>query len=250
VTDAIVVDVGNTRIKWGRCAGGRVIDTAGMPYDALQIWQEQADRWAVPPMCPWLVSGVHPTRRDALVGWLRNRHASVRTLDSYRQLPLEVSVAEPEKVGIDRLLNGVAANTRRPAGFAAVIADLGSAVTVDYVDAGGKFGGGAIFPGMRMMAQALHEYTALLPLVAIDRGVLPGKSTDQAIRAGIFNAVAGGIERLVNHYRSFLPDRTLVYVTGGDGLLLTAAEPALGVHWPEMTLEGILHSVPGTAAHG
>ncbi len=198
--------------------------------------------------CPWIVSGVQPERRDALTAWLRQRGAKVQVLDSYRQLPLVVEVEAPEKVGIDRLLNAVAANTRRPSGFAAVIVDAGSAVTVDVVDPAGVFRGGAIFPGLQLMAQALREHTALLPLVAVDRAEPPpGKSTAQAIRVGVVHALLGGVARLLAAYSRQFPDGMAVYVTGGDEPLLTAARPRLGaecVPWPAMTLEGILHSSP------
>jgi len=172
-------------------------------------------------------------------------------VDSYQQLPLVVQVDEPGQVGIDRLLNAVAANRRRPPGLAAVVIDAGSAVTVDLVDATGAFCGGAIFPGLRLMAQALHEHTALLPLVAVDprsaaawhvdcagdprRRISCRPGWDPASADEVRTRCAGGMD---------------VYITGGDAALLTADRRTLGEHWPEMTLEGILHSSPKAASHG
>ncbi|MEK7734665.1 MAG: type III pantothenate kinase, partial [Pseudomonadota bacterium] len=49
-----------------------------------------------------------------------------------------------------------------------LLVDAGSAVTVDYVDQDGAFCGGAILPGLRLMAKALHDYTALLPLIEVE----------------------------------------------------------------------------------
>jgi type III pantothenate kinase len=247
VTGPIVVDVGNSRVKWGRCEHGRVVDAVALPPDDPEAWRQQLERWAVPPKCPWVVSGVDPARRDALVAWLHGRAVEVRVLDTYRQLPLVVRVGEPARVGIDRLLNAVAANTRRPPGFAAAVVDAGSAVTVDLVDADGAFRGGTIFPGLRLMAQALHEHTALLPVVAVDRvEPMPGTSTAAAIRAGILRAVLGGVQRIVADFSWQWPDGMSVYVTGGDGPLLLAVQPTLGDAWPAMTLEGILHA----SSHG
>lgn len=253
MTGPIVVDVGNTNIKWGRCADGRVVDIAALPPDAPDDWQRQSDLWAVGSSSKWTVSGVHPARRDALVIWLRDSRADVKVLDSYRQLPLSIRVDEPDNVGIDRLLNAVAANTRRPPNSAAVIVDAGSAVTVDLVDGAGEFRGGAIFPGLRLMAKALHEHTALLPLVEFDTiEQAPAGNTIAAIRAGILAAVRGGIWQLVCRYvESADADNAMpVYVTGGDASLLLAADPELGKHWPEMTLHGILHSIGGQVADG
>src|SRR6516225_7353209 len=102
MTGPIVVDVGNTRIKWGRCADGRVVETAALPPNDTDAWQQQVDRWAARAFA-WVVSGVHPGHRDTLAAWLRQRAAEVRVLDSYRQLPLNVRLDEPDKAGIDRL---------------------------------------------------------------------------------------------------------------------------------------------------
>jgi type III pantothenate kinase len=249
VSGPIVVDVGNTRIKWGRCYRGRVVEMASLAPDAPDAWKRQLEQWPAAPTAPWIVSGVHRQRRDALTAWLRDQGVSVQVLDSYRQLPLTVEVEAPEQVGIDRLLNAVAANTRRH-GKAAAIVDAGSAVTVDYVDRSGVFRGGAIFPGLRLMAKALHDYTAALPLVEVERAESPpATSTNRAIRAGLFHAVTGGIHKILKCYG----DSYHVYVTGGDAALLTSAHDffldAIGHPWPEMTLEGILHSVPDVASH-
>src|SRR5262249_13910305 len=131
--------------------------------------------------------------------WLRQRGDTVWVLDSPQQLPLRVLLASPERVGIDRLLNAVAARSRvfRPAPI--IIVDAGSAVTVDLVDETHAFRGGATFPGLRLMAQALHDHTALLPLVEMSKTnpPLPGTDTKAAIEAGVFWAVAGGIKALV-----------------------------------------------------
>jgi len=215
VSGLFVADVGNSRVKWGRCESGGIAEVAVLPPDAPDAWQTQLAGWAVDSAATWIVSGVHPRRRDALVEWLKHTSADVQVLDSYQKLPLVVQVDEPGQVGIDRLLNAVAANRRRPPGFAAVMVDAGSAVTVDLVDTSGAFCGGAIFPGLRLMAQALHEHTALLPLVAVDRGVPPpGTSTAQAIRAGVFHAVLGGIQLVLTKYRATFSNALDVYITG------------------------------------
>lgn len=240
----LVVDVGNTRIKWGRCAHEKVTESASLPPDEAEAWRAQWETWHVARDQPWIVSGVHPQRRDVLVAWLRERCDQVHVLTSFRQVPIEIEVDAPERVGIDRLLNAAAVNQRRRAGAAAVVIDAGSAVTVDYVDGAGVFRGGAIFPGLRLMAKALHDYTALLPMIAVTGAAdAPGKSTEEAIRAGVYHAVLGGIERLIGEYRRS-GGALDVFLTGGDAKLLTAGMLAPVQVWPEMTLEGILLSKP------
>ena len=240
----IVVDVGNTRIKWGLCSSEQVWSVAALADDP-DAWLMQWHAWKLQRDQEWIVSGVHPARRDRLVTWLKEHSDSVHVLTSNEQLPIEVEVEQPEKVGMDRLLNGVAANRRRQENVAAILIDAGSAVTVDYLDGSGVFRGGAIFPGFRLMAQALHDHTALLPVVEIDEAAtLPGRSTIQAIQAGVYHAVLGGIEHLINAYQHRHPTAFEVFLTGGDAQHL-AAKLHHPVHlWPEMTLEGILHSRP------
>jgi type III pantothenate kinase len=191
----------------------------------------------------WIVSGVRPQRCEELVQWVADHGSTVWHLRSASQLPLQVALEAPDKVGIDRLLNAVAANRRRRPQAAAILVDAGSAVTVDYVDAAGVFRGGAIFPGLRLMAQALHDHTALLPVVPIDT-VLdpPGTSTIDAIRTGVYYGVLGGIERLIAEYQRHSATPIDIFLTGGDAKLLASKILSPVQVWPEMTLEGIMHS--------
>jgi type III pantothenate kinase len=241
MTPDIVVDVGNTAIKWGRCSAGRVTEICSLPPDSPDAWREQAATWKLRAPSAWVIAGVHPARRDRLAGWLRERGDSVLVIDDPGPLPLKVLLARPDYVGIDRLLDAVAANSRRTLGRAAVIVDAGSAVTVDWVDETGAFRGGAILPGLRLMAQALHDHTALLPLEPPPSAppVLPGTDTRAAIRAGIYWAVAGGVAALVAEYGKLSQARPQVFLTGGDIPALLPAWGGEGQHWSEMTLEGI-----------
>src|SRR5947209_1574915 len=133
----VVVDVGNTRIKWGRCVEEGVMEGASLPPDAPQEWLCQINRWQLKQPINWAVSGVHPERRDRLVEWLRKRGDHVLLIDNYPQLPLKILVDHPERVGIDRLLNAVAAKIGALRFDAIIIVDAGSAVTVDLLDGTG-----------------------------------------------------------------------------------------------------------------
>jgi len=237
----LVVDVGNTRIKWGLCDATAVVASASLTPDDPAAWQQQLDAWRLTGPLAWAVSGVHPQRRDRLADWLRQRGDTVHLVTSPKQLPLQVDLPHPEKVGIDRLFNAVAVNTRRRPNTGAVIVDAGSAVTVDYLDQRGVFRGGAILPGPRLMAKALHDYTALLPLVEVDANIeVPAASTGEAMKAGIFCAVQGGIRVLITRLCSETPDsRPGIFLCGGDAPLLGRdLVPNVG-EWPLMTLEGL-----------
>jgi type III pantothenate kinase len=235
-----VADVGNSRMKWGLCANGGIRDIESLPSEDVSAWEHCLLSWHLPSKSDWIVTGVHPSRRDRLADWLRERGQQVMVLDDPKYLPLRVLLPRPEHAGIDRLLNAVAANSRRSPGFTAVIVDAGSAVTVDLVDSEGSFVGGAILPGLRLMAKALHDYTALLPLVdpPSRQPILPGIATRPAVEAGIFWAVAGGVEAVVREYGKKYGSKVELFFTGGDGPVLHPVFPKACL-WPEMTLEGI-----------
>ena len=241
MTPDVVVDIGNTRIKWGRCREGVVADSCSLPPGDMSAWTLQAERWQLVGRTSWAVAGVHPARCDQLLAWLRGRGDEVFSLTLASQLPLRVLLEEPDKAGIDRLLDAVAANTRRRAGAPTILIDAGSAITVDLVDETGAFAGGAILPGVRLMAKALHDYTALLPVIEPPRQPppIPGKGTIAAMELGVFWAAAGGVRALCEQFAARAAVKPDIFLTGGDGPALYKAMPT-GTHlWSTMTLEGI-----------
>jgi len=260
----VVADVGNSRVKWGPCirVGGEpaVVRLASLEYNPddwegqLTRWKKDFADWKTHGSLAWAVAGVHPERRDQLCAWILARGDRLVLLDHYSRLPLQVGVDEPERVGVDRLLNAVAATAKLPPHQPAILVDAGSAVTVDWLDEEHVFRGGSIFPGVRLMTRALHDYTAQLPDVQIGppAPALPGRSTIPAIQAGVFWAVVGGVEKIIDRLRRSAPGMPHVFLTGGDAEWIVgaldaadAADWPLGCPrtvWPEQTLHGVLLS--------
>lgn len=250
----VVVDIGNSRVKWGVCApdGSGILQVVSLADDT-EVWQrELRNLVAQPPLAgvqgplSWVLASVRPERSSRLAAWLRQQDHRVYLLERAAQLPLAVPLTHPDYVGIDRLLNAVAARRRLPLGCPAVLVDAGSAVTVDWLDEEHAFRGGAIFPGIRLMAKALNDYAALLPLVSVTEPLppLPAGDTISAMQAGIFHATVGGIERITRSLAEQASAAPAVFLTGGDAALLhrglsSGPEPIL---WPAQTLEGILAS--------
>jgi len=138
----------------------------------------------------------------------------------------------PETVGPDRLAQASAAWAR--AKGACVVVALGTAITIDVVNRRGEFVGGLIAPGLRLMARALHDHTALLPMVDPERRTSPlGRHTRDAIRAGLSFAAEGLIREALSHHRG------RVFGTGGDAPLY---KDLFDVHVPDLALEGVARS--------
>jgi type III pantothenate kinase len=237
----IVVDIGNGRNKWGRCSPDAVIESASLP-DEPETWQRQLDAWQLAGPLTWAVSSVRPAQRARFAEWLAQRGDRVLFIESARQIPLTIALEQPDKVGIDRLVNALAVARRQPPALPAVVVDAGTAITVDWVDETGAFRGGAIMPGLWLMARSLHEHTSLLPLVDVAAPpTMPGTSTESALHAGIFWSAAGGVHALVEllRKRSERAAPCSVFLTGGDAALLATALDQSFIHWPTMTLEGI-----------
>ena len=128
--------------------------------------------------------------------------------------------------------------------------DAGSAVTVDWVDETGAFCGGAIMPGFGLMAKALHDYTALLPLIEPPQDIpaVPGVATIPAIQAGVFWAVVSGVWGLVTAYARHYDATPEVILTGGDGPLIGVTCPGPARIVPLLTLDGVRLAAQAPAA--
>ena len=243
----IALDVGNTRVKWGRFAQGQLVDSASLPLDP-RANDDQADMWNLPAPAVtgeiasrWCLASVNPLGSDPLLGWLRQRgETDVVVLEDPAELPLRVDLEKPQAVGIDRLLNAVAVNARRPAGQPALVVDAGSAITVDAVSENGAFLGGAIAVGLGMGARALHEFTYWLPLLEVTEvPVAIGKSTPEAMRSGLFWGVIGSIHELLRRQRALFSSEPCVYLTGGDAATLAPYLDQVTELVPNLTLQGI-----------
>jgi type III pantothenate kinase len=205
----IAVDIGNARIKLGLFEAGC---PAGLP-EPLRTLPLLGETPELDQITPWLadhsreelswrIASVNRRSATRLLDWLHtHRPADQITLLAAGDLPLVVRLERPDMVGIDRLVDAVAANRLRDAGRPAVIVDVGSAITVDLVSADGAFLGGAILPGIQMSARAMHEFTDMLPLVDMGELDAPppalGTATLPAMQSGLFWGTVGAIRQLI-----------------------------------------------------
>ena len=215
-------------------------------FDGQQIsdWLREAGAERV----TWRIASVHRGSSQRLETWLDdNRGDERRTRLEHADLPLKIDVEHPERVGIDRLLAAVAVNEIRDSGRPAVVVDHGSAITVDLIDADGTFRGGAILPGIGMAAQALDRLTDRLPLVDVGNLSAPdavGRSTEAAIRSGLFWGAVGAVGELIVRLAERAEGDPQVIVTGGAGQQIAEALTCETRFVPHLILSGIVLSAP------
>ena len=220
-------------------------ETGEFDVKALAAWCEQH----LPADTHWSIGSVHRGAGDllaaTLAAWSKQLGTSwpIRRL-TYQDVALEIRVEEPPRVGIDRLLAAVAANCLRAADRAAIVVDLGTAITVDLVEADGAYAGGAILPGIGMSGRALAEQTDALPRVVLDLKTQPaplGKTTVGCIEAGLYWGAVGAIGELIRQLASRLPAEPDCFITGGASAAFVEPLQAQASvrHEPHLVLAGI-----------
>lgn len=220
----LAIDIGNTRLKWALydaprpgaallSQGAEFLDHVGglaegvwaslpaprhvlgcaVASDAVRrLTEEQLELWDVAPS--WVVA------RDAEAG-LRNGYD------------------HPARLGADRWVAMIGARHRMLSQGAArpvVLAMIGTAVTVEAIDAAGRFLGGLILPGHGIMLRALESGTAGLHVPTGEVRAFPTNTSDALTSGGTF-AIAGAIERMVRHVRSHCGAEPACFMTGGAG---------------------------------
>lgn len=258
----IACDVGNSRVKYGLFRRGDIPVEQGSslpPCLAEQVvprghdvdWEQFRKRCSELDSSASVVGIIAGTDSDGVAvardDWPRDWANEPLIIEGPETLPIEIRLPEPSKVGIDRLLNAVAANVLRPENVPSIIVDSGTATTVDAIDAAGAFRGGVILPGFEMSARALHRYTARLPLVEIDEidtdGPVPlGGDTRSALHSGLYWGQFGAVRELVariSNDESIAGDsQPAVYLTGGGASLLAPNLP--NARWePRLSLQGL-----------
>jgi type III pantothenate kinase len=223
----LALDVGNTRLKWG------VYESPEPNAKVLShgaVFLENIDRLAdedwrdlpVPThMLGCIVAGEAIRRRveEQMELWDITPHWAI---SSVAEAGMTNGYDHPTRLGSDRWVAMIGAHARMlhqlngAAPRPMVVVMVGTAVTVEAIDASGKFLGGFILPGHGIMLRALESGTAGLRVPTGEVCEFPTNTSDALTSGGTY-AIAGAVERMVQHVRHHCSAEPACFMTGGAG---------------------------------
>ena len=208
----LVIDIGNTRTKFSVCNRGEVMIT--VPVDEFLPSHIDVLKLEYEGLNSVILSSVRDYSPE-LKKALNNNFETFIELGPDTPLPIENCYQSKETLGKDRIAAVVGAFDLHPETNILVI-DAGTAITYDIITADGKYLGGNISPGLEMRYKALNQFTGKLPKVEkAEFNKLYGKTTEQAIRAGVQNGFVYEVDSTITSFKEFY-NNLKVIITGGD----------------------------------
>ena len=222
----LTLDIGNTAVKWATFEGRELVECG----------RAERGNWADVEKALVCASG----DMTKVQSWIDGFNFQFSIFNSDTPLPIKLDYKTPETLGADRVADACgAAGLHR--GEACLVIDAGTCITVDFIDAQGVYHGGAIMPGLKMNLQALHTFTAKLPLIdieGVEKAPVLGRSTEESILAGTLGATLLALAGYVALYKEKAPGLR-VLLTGGDAERLMALGANGWEHVPHLTLIGL-----------
>jgi type III pantothenate kinase len=223
----LAIDIGNTRLKWALYdaphPGARLLRQGAVFLETIDDLADTdwKDLPAPGSMLGCVVAGDAVRRRveEQMGLWDIEPHWVV---PSVQEAGLANGYDHPSRLGADRWVSLAGARARVLAAGAvrpAMVVMVGTAVTVDALDAEGRFLGGLILPGFGLMLRALEQGTAGLKVPTGEVVDFPTNTSD-ALMSGGANAIAGAIERQTRRLQQRTGQEPLLLMTGGAAVKL------------------------------
>ena len=240
----LLVDIGNTRIKWATLDGGRLSKSrarARAGWKSADFFHQLFGARSYSHVWATSVAGASADQALAQAA----RRAGTRA--SFVRVPrrgggVTVGYAEPWRLGVDRFVAMVGAHQlfgRLPL----MVVGVGTAMTIDVVDADGRHRGGVIIPGPSLMVDTLLTRTHGIKRRAQGGSrpgeALLGRSTKAAIVQGSRYAAAALIDRAVDESRPLVGRKPLVLLMGGDAAAVRPLLISACVGVPDLVLRGL-----------
>jgi type III pantothenate kinase len=223
----MAIDVGNTRLKWAQYASPQpaasLLAHGAVFLETIDSLADNEWKHLAPPasMLGCVVAGEGVKRRveEQLEIWdLEPRWV----VPSARACGVSNGYDHPNRLGVDRWVALIGAwhhvlahGALRPA----LVVMVGTAVTVDALDATGRFLGGLILPGFGLMLRALEMGTAGLKAPTGEVVDFPTNTSD-ALMSGGADAMAGAVERMHRKLLTRTGQQPALIMTGGAAVKL------------------------------
>ncbi len=208
----LILDIGNSRTKGYVFEDDKIIHRQEATGEERKITEILLNRF------PGIHSGIAVSTRNinpGLTSLCRSRLKKFIELGPDTTLPIKNLYKTKETLGYDRIAAAVEAHALYP-GKNILIIDAGTALTYDLVTPDGDFAGGNISPGLKMRFRALAAFTDKLPLVSPGSTFpLAGKTTKEAISAGIGLGILAEVDGVIDRFREEYKPLAVI-VTGGD----------------------------------
>jgi type III pantothenate kinase len=206
----LIIDRGNTRIKWCVYDGNQAIEAGAKGYLTDDEIQNLLIHFKVDRAIVSTVAGLHFSLNRLF------KLDSIIWLSAQTPLPYKNNYETPETLGKDRLAAVAGAQALWPDKNLMVI-DTGTCITIDFLDNNGNYLGGNICPGPELRYYAMNEHTDALPLVErnTDGFNLIGQNTTEALQNGGISACVVELEGWIDRSREQFEDLHVV-ISGGD----------------------------------
>jgi type III pantothenate kinase len=206
----ICLDFGNTRLKAALFEEETLLDVIVL-QDQLSTHLEEIIQQHQPQQS--ILSSV--IDHDPAVEEVLKRRTQFHRLSHLSKLPFSIPVGKPETMGADRIAIAAASVFLFPQKNNLAIG-LGTCITFNFINQQAEFMGGSISPGMEMRFQAMHQFTAKLPLVKAQWNVpLIGYDTATNLQSGVVLGMAKEIDGIIDAYKEKFGNFNAL-LTGGD----------------------------------
>lgn len=206
----ICFDFGNTRLKAAVFSNDALVEEIALPNDNIDTIEQILYRHK--PVKSILSSVV---KHNEAIEKLLQEHTVFHKISHLTKINFTTPVGKPETIGADRLALMSAAAHFFP-GMNSLVIGMGSCITYNFINQYHQFLGGSISPGMDMRFKSMHDFTALLPLVAADWNFpLIGYDTKTNLQSGVIIGIANEIEGFIRKYEEKYGNFNVV-LTGGN----------------------------------
>ncbi len=212
----LTIDVGNTRIKSAVFENNTLIEASVFSNENFQTGIENILN-GNKKIKILVIASVGKLEKQAFESF--SNRVKVYFISRESAFPFQNNYATPSTLGIDRMVLAAGAVLQFPKQNRLII-DVGTCVTYDFVDENNNYQGGAISPGIRLRYEAMHNYTAKLPLLSIEEPEnIIGNSTNESLHSGVINGLTFEIEGYINSLMS-KNENFIIILTGGDANFL------------------------------